>query len=181
MNTTRVCFTQLKKARVGDAFKSIEEIKTFFDQFSWSVKDLVNPQANTQELPSKAEVSKLLRLSGLPQIKDTPQGNKELQEMQKNLATQITFINKLQSIELPDEANINPQHARIMPRKAIKPYTLKDLLAPTHSTEPEDTQNLGEQTNSWDATSLASNTKNSSDSAKHKFFVLREGLIKNRE
>lgn len=182
MNATRICLKQIKQAKVGEALKSIEEVKGFLNQYAWSVQDLVSPQEEKpQELPNTNEIQKLLRLSGLPQIEPGSKGDKELQEIRKNLATQITFINKLQSIELPDEANVNPKHARIMPRTPLKSYTLQDLLASTQSRSPMATQDLGEQTNSWDSTSLASNTKSLPESGKHRFFVLREGLIKNRQ
>ncbi|KAH3900860.1 glutamyl-tRNA(Gln) amidotransferase subunit F SCDLUD_002315 [Saccharomycodes ludwigii] len=164
---------RFKSSSVGPEFKSIEEIEQYLkpESCEWSVNDFLKVDESQQSnmvIPSNQDISRLLKLSGLPQISSA----EKLEKIRKNLSTQISFINKLHSVELSNDKTFKPQHARILPRETKK-LTLDDLKNQIE-TSAVNKEALGEISGYWDPTSLASISKDG-------FYVVREGLIKNRK
>lgn len=157
-------YGQKVSARVGPKFRNLTEIKDYLARPCWSVAE--NIQISSKEgmrIVPKATVEKLLKLSGLP-IKD-------VEGFQQKLGRQLAFIDQLQS--LPVGENVDPSHARMMKREPV-PLEFDQLMESILQQDLQKSKDLGETENSWKCTDLAAIKENG-------FYVLREGLLKNRE
>lgn len=153
-------------AKVGEKFRSKKEVMEYLSRETWSVEEyLADSDTSIGELPSAADVRKLLKLSGLP-IRDS-----EVERIRVRLGKQLSFIDKLHRLPVEDEKSIDEYQARLMPREET-PLSYDGLLEKiaTQGKSPE----LGEVDGSWDATGLAQMKEN-------KYFVVRGGLMQNRD
>ena len=159
---SRCCRLYSSRAKVGEKFRSKKEVMEYLGQQTWSVDEYL-ADSTSEELPSEADVRKLLKLSGLP-----VDGN-DLERIRVRLGKQLSFIDKLHRIPIEDEKTIDECQARLMPRNEV-PISYDSLLQKiaTQKKDPE----LGEVEGSWDSTSLAQMKEN-------KYFVVRGGLMHN--
>ncbi|CUS23592.1 LAQU0S10e03994g1_1 [Lachancea quebecensis] len=160
----RKFYSQKTRVIVGPRLKSLAEIKDYVGKPTWSVEEYLQTSSTSKaQPPSRKDVEKLLKLSGLP--------NENVEVFQATLGKQLAFINKVQS--LPVDESLDPSHARIIDRN---PEAL-DYESLSHSVGQQEAQKdkeIGEVGGSWDSTGLAAISENG-------FYVLREGLLKNRK
>lgn len=148
---------------VGPKFENIHQVEAYLSKSFWTIEDLLPRYDITKEnIPSEETVKSLLKLSGLPM--------QNLKDMQLKLANQLSFINTLHN--LPVDETIDANHARIMIRHP-KPLSFNDIEMAT-SKEMQKDESLGEVSGSWDTVECSKIHENG-------FFVVREGLIRNRD
>lgn len=147
--------------KIGSRITTDHQVDELINKKSWDIREYVPTSLDTELLPPKETVIKLLKISGLPA--------KNIEQTRVRLANQLSFINILHG--LPVDESINPNHARIMDRKP-KALDYKSLLQRIE--KQEKSEELGEISGSWDSTQQAKLTKD-------RFFILREGLLRNRE
>ncbi|CCK68549.1 glutamyl-tRNA(Gln) amidotransferase subunit F KNAG_0B01020 [Huiozyma naganishii CBS 8797] len=153
-------------SKVGRAFLSISELDTFLSRNEWSVAELFDDRGSDATV-SKDVVVSLLKMSGLAQDKCI------IPDIQRTLKSQISFISKLQRIELRNQDNLDVKYARVLPRHN-KPINFEELLSIIEKENKPQSKTADEISGSWDATGLA-------DSSENGYFVVRKGLIKNRD
>ncbi|AAS50458.1 AAR093Cp [Eremothecium gossypii ATCC 10895] len=146
---------------VGARFSSREELQAYLARPAWQPEDyLPSAEDIARQQLSEEETRKLLKLSGLPEA--------DIQEVRRRLATQLSFVSQLQSVEVDDCAD--PQYAKAMQRHpAAIGY---EELVRRAELDAKDTS-LGEKSGSWDSTATATLKKDG-------YFVLREGLLQKR-
>ncbi|CAI4038796.1 hypothetical protein SMKI_06G1440 [Saccharomyces mikatae IFO 1815] len=154
-------------AKIGKKFENMDQIKNYLSQPVWSVREYlrVGVKEEKLELPSVKAVKKLLRLSGLPLE------GADIEGIQMRLAKQLSFINKLHSIPVEGEEHKKEYNARLMQRKTRQLSYAGLLEGIRHQTQDVE---LGELSGSWKPTGLAAESKNV-------YFVIKEGLLKNRK
>ena len=145
----------------------MDQIKNYISKPVWSVHEYLgtNVREGKLELPSVDVVKKLLRLSGLPL-----EGAK-IEEIQLRLAKQLSFINKLHNIPVEGEKHTKEYDARLMQRETRQLSYAKLLEGIKYQKQDAE---LGEVSGSWKPTGLAVESKNG-------YFVVKEGLLKNRK
>lgn len=167
MFMSRLC-RNIRCYSVGKPFKSLDEVKQYLSESSWSIADMLETPASKTEAvkgtPTDAEVKQLLALSGFP-IKGT-----DIEDIKLKLIKQLSFINTLHNTPV-DDKNLNENYARLLPRQNI-PLTYDSLLQNIKKIKQE--EETGEVFDSWDATSL-------SQTSKDHFFVVKQGLLKDRK
>ncbi|AGO10083.1 AaceriAAR093Cp [[Ashbya] aceris (nom. inval.)] len=146
---------------VGARFRSREELQAYLARPAWRPEDFL-PSAEdiARQLPSEEEVRKLLKLSGLPET--------DLQEVRRRLATQLSFVSQLQTVEVDD--SVDPQYAKAMKRHPAA-VGYEELVRRAEADTKD--ESLGEKSGSWDSTATATLKKDG-------YFVLREGLLQKR-
>ncbi|QID85166.1 glutamyl-tRNA(Gln) amidotransferase subunit F [Saccharomyces pastorianus] len=154
-------------AKIGKKFETMDQIKAYLSEPVWSVHEYLgtNVEENTLRLPPVELVKKLLRLSGLPLE------GADIEAIQMQLAKQLSFVNRLHNIPVEDRTSVEGYDARLMPRQTTKLNYRMLLDAVKHQKQDAD---IGEVSGSWTATGLAAESKNG-------YFVVREGLLKNRK
>lgn len=160
MTTPRV-WNCISTISIGSKFTSKHQVYEYLSQTTWSIKEYFPKYNEKHSLPSETDIKRLLKLSGLMY--------KNTDVIQRNLATQLFFINRLHDICVSED--ISSSDARILPRKS-KPITfteLKELISNNKEREL-----LGEISGSWNSTSL-------SNMSEQGYFLLREGLMKQQE
>lgn len=160
-------YRYLSTATKGAKFKSVQEIREYLDRPDKSKDAMVNTNLNDDEDLSKIDdklITKLLKLSGLSVE------NADIPTIQKRLSRQLSFINKLHEAEVAEDIT-NVSYARIMPREN-KPLDFESFMAKIE--EQKENKFPDEQSGSWDSVHLASISKDH-------YFVLRKGLMKNRD
>lgn len=141
------------KTSIGNKLESVDEIKKFINDNTWSLNDyfeITESNLKSSSLPSIEVVDKLLKLSGLPNDDKV-----DKLKIQKKLQEQLNFIRKVQEYKI-DEEGIDPSHSRILPRKH-KELTYDGLIKSIESQAPDPA--LGEIQDSWRPLSLAQETK----------------------
>lgn len=153
-------------AKIGKKFENMHQIKNYISKPVWSVHEYLdtNVREGKLELPPVDAVKKLLRLSGLPL-----EGAK-IEEIQLRLAKQLSFINKLHNIPVEREEHTKEYDARLMQRETTQLSYAKLLEGIKYQKQDAE---LGEVSGSWKPTGLAVESKNG-------YFVVKEGLLKNR-
>ncbi|CAR23277.1 glutamyl-tRNA(Gln) amidotransferase subunit F [Lachancea thermotolerans CBS 6340] len=157
-------YAQKTRVVIGPRLKNLDEIKEYLGKPTWSVEKYLQSSSNGEtQPPSRETVEKLLKLSGLP--------NENVEMFQATLGKQLAFINKVQS--LPVDESLDPSHARIIDRNS-EALDYESLSCSVEQQETEKDSKMGEVGGSWDGTGLAAISENG-------FYVLREGLLKNRK
>lgn len=151
------------------SFKSVEEVKQYLSKSTWSITEMLEPPGpnadNVRGIPSDSEVKQLLSLSGFPVQ------SSNIEDIKQKLIRQLSFINTLHNTPLDEEdKNLSENYARLLPRQNIA-LSYDDLLHKIENIQPD--LETGEVLDSWDATSL-------SQISKDNFFVVRQGLLKDR-
>lgn len=171
MNISRECCRGIALSRlyssnaasIGPKFQTKEQVKEYLSKASWSIEDYLPKNSATEEqLPPKETVERLLKLSGLP--------SQDISEMQRRLANQLAFIDILHDLPVPDGTDAS--NARSVPRTG-KPISYDQLLELSENETDKD-ESLGERSGSWESTKLSQISKNG-------YFVVREGLMKDRK
>ncbi|CAI4063504.1 hypothetical protein SUVZ_07G3370 [Saccharomyces uvarum] len=154
-------------AKIGKKFENMGQIKDYLSEPVWSVHEYLgtNVEESALKLPPVKLVKKLLRLSGLPLE------GADIEGIQMQLAKQLSFVNRLHDIPVEDGTGVEEYGARLMPRKTTLLNYKMLLEAVKHQKQDAD---IGEVSGSWTATGLAAESKNG-------YFVVREGLLKNRK
>ncbi|CCE62937.1 hypothetical protein TPHA_0D03010 [Tetrapisispora phaffii CBS 4417] len=156
------------KQWIGSKFNTLDEVKQFMQQDSASIEEYLNSDS-ARTTSSNLDISdetirRLLKLSGLPTE------SVDILHIKKRLKYQMSFLNKLQEISY-DTDKIDENNSRILPRNS-KPLSYEELISKIErATKSED---LGEVSNSWNPTELSALSRN-------KMYVLRGGLMKDRE
>ncbi|KAL3230725.1 Glutamyl-tRNA(Gln) amidotransferase subunit F, mitochondrial [Nakaseomyces bracarensis] len=155
---------------VGSSFKTIEQVKQYLSQPTWSITEMLDSQMPSSDvsgsMPSDAEVKQLLALSGFP-VKGT-----NIENIKQKLIRQLSFINTLHNTPLNEnDKNLSENYARLLPRQNIA-LSYDDLLHKIENVSPD--QETGEVFDSWDATSM-------SQISKDNYFVVRQGLLRDRK
>ncbi|CAI4062404.1 glutamyl-tRNA(Gln) amidotransferase subunit F SKDI_07G3510 [Saccharomyces kudriavzevii IFO 1802] len=154
-------------ARIGKKFENMNQIKDFLSEPVWSVHEYLATNVGEEKLklPPVEVLKKLLRLSGLPLE------GADIEGIQMRLAKQLSFISRLHNIPVNGEEEMKEYDARLMKRKTTRLSYEKLLEGIDHQTQDVE---LGEVSGSWKATGLAAESKN-------EYFLVKEGLLKNRK
>lgn len=141
------------------------EIEEYISKETWSVAEyLSTDNVKEKDLPTRENILKLLKLSGLP-----AEGT-DIEGIRGRLGKQLSFINKLHRISLEDDT-IDPMDARLLPREGMA-LSYDELMSEIMNQQKD--SNSGETNNSWDSTKLAKVKKDG-------YFVIRGGLMTNRD
>ncbi|KAJ9571502.1 Hypothetical protein J6897_01971 [Nakaseomyces glabratus] len=165
-----VFFRRYTAATVGKPFRNVAEVKQYLAKQTWSIDEILHGvdtgKAAKQGVPTEDEVRKLLALCAFP-VEDA-----DLQDSKRILVKQLSFINKLHETSVDDQdKNLDENYARLLPRQN-KALTYDDLLKKIDDIKQDEA--TGEPTGSWDSTGLAKMRKDN-------YFIVRQGLLKNRK
>ncbi len=164
-NSCRLLSTESSlKAVVGKKIGDEDELERLFLLVSWKTSDLMIYDKSTKV--GRKMVEGLLSLSGL----ETAISAKAKSTLQQSLAEQLQFVNKLHSVDIPQEEESQLKMTRLIDDTS-KANILKfdGLQKEMNTIRPLSSK--GEIENSWNPLSLAKEHD-------EEYFVVKEGLIK---
>ncbi|QOU21281.1 hypothetical protein BRETT_001002 [Brettanomyces bruxellensis] len=161
---SRQLFTQaVSKAAVGKKIENEDQLNELFQIVSWKTSELT-AYDKTAKVGRKM-VEGLLKLSGL---KSTISNSAKL-SLQHSLADQLQFVNKLHSIDIPEEEEQLGTFRLIDDVSKENVLNFAQLQKEVNDVRPSLLK--GEIENTWNPLSLAKEHD-------EEYFVVKEGLIK---
>ena len=156
--------TEKPSSTIGRKLERAKEIEEYFGTSTWSTKELLEREEDTEECVNREMLEKLYDLSGF--TKRSLGENEE--SLKESLVNQLDFITKLKKVEVRESGD---NITRLIDDKNTTVITFDSLMKAIDST----TQNLskGEVENSWNPLSLSKLRENN-------FFVVKEGLHKDK-
>ncbi len=162
---SRQLFTQaVSKAAVGKKIENEDQLNELFQIVSWKTSDLT-AYDKTAKVGRKM-VEGLLKLSGLK----LAISNSAKLSLQHSLADQLQFVNKLHSIDIPEEEEQQLGTFRLID-DVSKENVLNFAQLQKEVNEVRPSSLKGEIENTWNPLSLAKEHD-------EEYFVVKEGLIK---
>ncbi|EJS43684.1 YGR102C [Saccharomyces arboricola H-6] len=167
---SRICSHRLAstgRVEIGKKFENMDQIRDYLSEHVWSVHEYLGTNLGEEnlELPPVDFVKRLLRLSGLPLE------GADIEGIQMRLAKQLSFINRMHNIPVAGKESMKEYDARLVQRETAQ-LSYENLLEAIACQEQD--AEIGEVSGSWKATELAAESKNG-------YFVVKEGLLKNRK